>query len=203
MRFFVSEAAPPLDQGRTLDYAKINNHEWTEVLSCMRSQKLLDIIVSHSRHHKTEASLENILTLLMLNPEPLIFMTFPAEEGWPFPEYLGSCGRLAVFEDSGDMLTNYYLSPWTKRVQLARQLVQMAARFTNNDAGVALYLTDWSADNFAVDQFGKLRLVDAENVVLVDQTMVREMGAPGANTKHNSDGMGCKSSFCYARWEAH
>ena len=39
--------------------------------------------------------------MLLLNPEPLLFMTFPREENWPFPKYLGACGRLAVFEDAG------------------------------------------------------------------------------------------------------
>ena len=45
----------------------------------------------------------------------------------------------------------------------------MALKFTRNDDGIALYLTDWTADNFAVDEDGRVVLVDGENFVLVDQ----------------------------------
>ena len=159
------------------------------------------------------------LTMLMINTEPIVFMAFPKEEGWPFPKYHGGCGRLVAFENAGRSLADYYSAPWDVRVSLARQLLEMALKFTRNDDGVALYLTDWTADNFAVDEDGRVALVDGENFVLVDQKVsgipyekvegfnykerarvkaLNETGAPGWNVAHTSDGFGCRTSFCYS-----
>jgi hypothetical protein len=67
-----------------------------------------------------------------------------------------------------------------------------------NEDGVALYLTDWTADNFAVDSNGRVVLIDGENFVLVDQHLVNKTAGPGWNVAHTSDGFGCHSSFCYS-----
>jgi hypothetical protein len=147
------------------------------------------------RFHRSTASLENVLTLLMLNPEPIVFMAFNEDEGWPFPKYLGSCGRLAAFENAGEMLTEAYNKPWDLRVQISKQLLQMAMKFVNNDLDLAMYLTDWSPDNFVVDRYGKVTLVDGENFVLVDQKHLVEKQSPGWNVKHTSQS--CDRNFCY------
>merc|ERR1739848_202760 len=51
---------------------------------------------------------------------------------------------------------------------------------------------------FAVDEDGRVALVDGENFVLVDQKALNETGAPGWNVAHTSDGFGCRTSFCYS-----
>lgn len=81
-----------------------------------------------SQHHESNTSLENILTMLMVNPEPLILMAFPASEGWPFPKYYGSCGRLAMVGWAGKMLTQFWQEPFTIRARLALQLLQIAQK---------------------------------------------------------------------------
>lgn len=127
-------------------------------------------------------------------------MTFTKEEDWPFPQYYGSCGRTAVFENTGQRLTDFYFKDWMTRVKLSRQLLQMAFKFTNNKDKIALYLTDWSSDNFAVDQFGTLTLIDGENIILVDQQLVQDTRAPGWNVKHTSgsEDSACLHHFCYS-----
>ena len=179
-----------------LDYHKLTKEKHTEILECIETQRLVDILVDRSRYHRSTATVENILTLLMLNPEPVVFMAFNEEEDWPFPKYLGSCGRLAAFDHAGEMLTHTYHKPWDLRVQVARQLLQMAMKFVDNDLEVAMYLTDWSADNFAVDRFGKLTLIDGENFILVDQKHLADKKSPGWDTKHTSQG--CDKNFCFA-----
>ena len=126
-------------------------------------------LVRRAHFHPAAPTVDNLLTLLMINPEPIVFMAFPKEEGWPFPKYHGSCGRLVAYENAGRSLADYYSASWDVRVKLARQLLEMSLKFTRNDDGVALYLTDWTADNFAVDERGRVALVDGENFVLVDQ----------------------------------
>ena len=98
--------------------------------------------------------LENILSILIINPEPLVLTAFPAEEGWPVPKFYGSCGRLAVMEDVGNPLSSVVNEPFTKRARMALQVLKIASQFTRNDPNLALYLTDWSMDNFAVDTTG-------------------------------------------------
>ena len=159
---------------KTLDFKGLARFGWTEALACMRSQRLADLLVRRARLHPAAPSADNVLTMLMLNPEPVVFMAFPSEAGWPFPKYHGSCGRVAAFRHAGASLADYYASPWGVRVPLARQLLEIALKFTRNEDGVALYLTDWTADNFAVDGDGRVVLVDGENFVLVDQKVREE-----------------------------
>ncbi len=170
-----------------------------DAMLCLRSQRLLDKLLARSSTHASSTRTEQALTTLLHNPEPLIFATFPAEEGWPFPPYLGSCGRVAAFEHSGKPLAHFYYSDWLVRARLSRQLLEMALSFTRDHEAsddFAMYLTDWSPDNFAVSaQDGRVRLVDGENIVLVDIKFVRETRGPGWNVVHNSQG--CEDGFCF------
>ena len=129
-----------------------------DFLGCVSTQELLDYIIQRSTFHQLAVgqsiSIENILSLLLINPEPLVLMTFPSEEGWPVPKYYGSCGRLAVVEDCGYPLSSALQESFTKRARLSLQILRLAQRFTHNDLNLSLYLTDWSMDNFAVDSTG-------------------------------------------------
>ena len=136
--------------------------------------------------------------MFMLNPEPLLFMTFPKEENWPFPAYHGSCGRLSVFDYAGQKpISEAYFMPWEERVKIARQLLKMAEKFTfNEDEMISIYLTDWSADNFILDEFGVVTAVDGEGVVLVDRKLVQERKSPGWDVKHTASICG-GNKFCF------
>ena len=46
------------------------------------------------------------------------FQTFPAKEGWPFPEYYGACGRYIMVEHAGRSLEEFYDAPFEKRVNI-------------------------------------------------------------------------------------
>ncbi len=65
---------------------------------------------------------------------------------------------------------------------------------------MALYLTDWSPDNFAVsDSDGRLRLVDGEDLVLVDAGLIREERGPGWDVKHHHAPEDCRGGgLCYS-----
>ncbi len=159
------------------------------ILGCANSQDLVDFLVKRtlSRHSKTR--IEHILTMLLVNSEPIVFMAFPADEGWPFPKYHGACGRFAVLEDKGVKTLSDFLIPdipFQKRARLALQLLQIALKFTTKDKEINLYLTDWSPDNFAVDDRGLVSLIDAEHVIMVNKTQVASVKAPGWDVQHQS-----------------
>ena len=133
-----------------------------DFLGCVNTQELLDYVINRATFYPLikghSVSLENILSILIINPEPLVLMSFPAEEGWPVPKYYGSCGRLAVVEDAGYPLSSALDESFTKRARLSLQILQLAQKFTRNELNLSLYLTDWALDNFAVDSTGKFNL---------------------------------------------
>ena len=104
-----------------------------------------------------------------------LFQSFPSDEGWPFAKYLGACGRVVAVNYVGEELWSFYNAPWEKRVDLARQLMDIAEQLTNNDFEFALYLLDVSFDNFAVGpRDGKVIVVDAENVLVADKRLIKQ-----------------------------
>ena len=180
-----------------LDYHKVkaNTPEEIETFQCVKSQDLLNFLlrrtfVYHLKH-------EHFLFMAFTNPEPLIAMAFPADEGWPFPKYYGACGRFSVFEDVGNSLYDYISSPWIKRARLTLQILQMALKFTFNDP-IGLYLTDWNLDNFAVTENLQVKLIDLENIILVNRTLIKDTKAPGWNVEHHSVAFGCETRDCFS-----
>jgi len=107
-----------LDEGElsavTLDIKKIKTiplFEDIDILECVNDQELFNHIVHRGIHHKSAPHLHNLLTMLLLNPEPLVAMTFQQSSGWPLPDYYGACGRLAVFQYIGQSLDKLEYSP--------------------------------------------------------------------------------------------
>ncbi|GAA6079366.1 divergent protein kinase domain 2Aa, partial [Tachysurus ichikawai] len=157
---------------------------WSDMVHCP-SQRLLDRVVRRYAETKDSGSflLKNLkdtermqlLMTLAFNPEPLVLQSFPSDEGWPFAKYLGACGRMVAVNYVGEELWSFYNAPWEKRVDLAKQLMDIAEQLTNNDFDFALYLLDVSFDNFAVGpRDGKVIVVDAENVIVADKRLIRQ-----------------------------
>jgi len=173
-----------LDFGR--DAAKVLQ-AGNDYLGCVKSQRLMDHLTLRPQYHRSSMTLENVIALLLVNPEPLALATFPAEEGWPFPVLHGACGRVAFVQDAGRPLSEYLNEPFEKRARLALQVLEIADTLTNKDRHLSLHLTDWSQSNFAVDpRTSRVRLVDLENLVVVNKSLVEEVKAPGWNVAHTS-----------------
>ncbi|KAL3253270.1 hypothetical protein MRX96_017541 [Rhipicephalus microplus] len=114
-----------------------------------------------------------------VNAEPLLLQTFPRMDDWPFPTLLGSCGRTIVETYEGEPLSNFEQASWTVRANISLQLLDMADLMTENPTQYALYMTDVSLDNFAVNDQGEVRLIDLENIIVVDRMQVRAERRPG------------------------
>uniref|UniRef100_A0A6M2D2M4 Putative conserved secreted protein ovary overexpressed n=1 Tax=Rhipicephalus microplus TaxID=6941 RepID=A0A6M2D2M4_RHIMP len=114
-----------------------------------------------------------------VNAEPLLLQTFPRMDDWPFPTLLGSCGRTIVETYEGEPLSNFEQASWTVRANISLQLLDMADLMTENPTQYALYMTDVSMDNFAVNDQGEVRLIDLENIIVVDRMQVRAERRPG------------------------
>ena len=59
------------------------------------------------------------------------------------------------------------------QLNLAKQIFEMAELFTSNKEDYALYWTDVDYDNYGVRDDGKVVIVDAENILVVDKQQVR------------------------------
>lgn len=55
---------------------------------------------------------------------------------------------------------------------IAYELLKIADHLTNNDEDFALYLTDLNWSNFGIDASGKVRILDAENIIVVDKLAI-------------------------------
>nr|KAG5692320.1 hypothetical protein BaRGS_009530 [Batillaria attramentaria] len=131
-----------------------------------------------------------------LNPEPLMLQTFPASERWPFPEYFGACGRHVIVEHVGRTLGEFYSEPFHKRAGIAFELLKIAEHLTNNDDDFALYLTDLSWENFGIDASGKVRVLDAENVIVVDKLAIEAKKLKNYDQFLQSEHGSCEKPTC-------
>lgn len=137
-----------------------------------------------------------IWTASLVNAEPIILQTFPAEEDWPFPQYHGACGRYVVVDYKGRPVSEFYKAPWSKRVDIAYQILKIADQLTHNKEEFSLYLTDVNGNNFVVDASGKVTIVDAEDIVVVDARAVRAAKPHGWEDIHESSSPDCsRKSF--------
>ena len=152
-----------------------------DYLGCVNHQSLMDYVSFRPQFHQSQMSLENVITLLLINPEPLVLTTFPSEEGWPVPKFHGSCGRVTFVDFVGNPLSSYLGEDFVLRARLGLQLLKIAEDFTSRHEELTLYLTDWTLDNFAVDEHKKVKAVDLGK---------RDIGQQDSRERYERDGMG-------------
>lgn len=111
-------------------------------------------------------NLSQIYYFIEEHVEPLICEVFKNENHFRVPKLLGLCGRLTMVTDCGRNLNDFRASSWSVRAYLASQLLESVLNFTLNHEMFALYLTDISADNVAVNGEYGITFIDLENAVL-------------------------------------
>ncbi|XP_060090163.1 divergent protein kinase domain 2B [Heteronotia binoei] len=148
----------------------------TPLLRCP-SQRLLDRIVrryaevpdagSILMDHFSDRDKLRLLYTLSVNTHPIILQIFPEAEGWPFPKYLGSCGRLIVTTSTRPLKEFYSVSP-DVAADLALQLLAIIDSMMNNDLNYYFYFTHVDADTFGVFTNGYLFIRDASRLGIID-----------------------------------
>ncbi|XP_073885549.1 divergent protein kinase domain 2B isoform X4 [Macaca fascicularis] len=71
---------------------------------------------------------------------PDLVQIFPGAEGWPLPQYLGSCGRFLV-STSTRPLQEFYGAPPDQAADLAYQLLGVLESLRSNDLNYFFYFT--------------------------------------------------------------
>ncbi|KAM4700999.1 divergent protein kinase domain 2B [Discoglossus pictus] len=148
----------------------------TPFLRCP-SQRLLDRIIRRYTEvfdagsvymtHLTDKDKLRLLYTLSVNAHPIVLQIFPGAEGWPFPKYLGSCGRL--FVSTGIMpLAEFYSSPPDVAADLAYQLLQILHYLRNNEFNYFFYFTRVDAGTFGAFGDGHVLIRDAGSLGIID-----------------------------------
>ncbi|KAI5621200.1 deleted in autism-related protein 1 isoform X1 [Silurus asotus] len=141
------------------------------------SQRLLNRIVrryfevadvgSVQMKHFTTKDKLRLLYTMAVNQQPLILQMFPGNEGWPFPRYHGSCGRLMVWAGCRP-LRSLYQSALAHRSDAAYQILHITQSLTSNSLHFRLYYTSVSEDIFGIAEDGRLFIMDASTIGIID-----------------------------------
>ncbi|XP_012693018.1 divergent protein kinase domain 2B [Clupea harengus] len=141
------------------------------------SQRLLDRVVrryaevldvgSVQMKHFSDRDKLRLLYTLAVNQHPLMLQMFPGTEGWPFPRYHGSCGRLVVWAGSRH-LSALYSAPLEERADAAYQLLNIAQGLGTNSLRFRLYYTEATEDMFGLAEDGRMLVMDASGLGVID-----------------------------------
>ncbi|KAG0714535.1 Deleted in autism protein 1 [Chionoecetes opilio] len=189
----VSEAIDYMVKKNDHDVARIIEQHpalfTSDGIMCNHSRILQYLYQKYAKVDTGAYQLHHFLTLLAINFEPLLINAFQ-HTNW-FPALRGMCGRVIVEDYVGPTLSQLSHVSWLQRADYARQLLEMAQEFSSSE--FRLYLTDVSLDNFAVDSEGRVKVIDAENIVLLDPS-VRGL----ETTEHVNKGIGCRDCLSFS-----
>jgi len=149
-------------------------------LTVCPTERLLEKIMDRYREKLDAVNLSareriQLILTIMLNQEPIIFQTFPQSEGWPFPAYVGACGRFVAVESGYQPLDEYLEETWSVRAYLAQKVLLIAKRFTDNKSQYGLYWTHVSYATFAVNEDSlDVVMVDGRNIMVVDLYQIKQ-----------------------------
>ncbi|XP_061090569.1 divergent protein kinase domain 2B [Conger conger] len=173
----------------------------TAMMRCP-SQRLLDRLVrryaevidagSVQMKHFAERDKLRLLYTLAVNQHPLLLQMFPGTEGWPFPRYYGSCGRMMVCASTRP-IRNAYSSTFKTRADIAFQLLHITQGLSSNSLQFLLYYTRVTEDMFATFEDGKLFIVDASTIGIID---LLEGVPPEPEREERRDVFSCLSTSC-------
>ncbi|XP_052823217.1 divergent protein kinase domain 2A isoform X2 [Octopus bimaculoides] len=71
--------------------------------------------------------------------------------------------------------------PLIMQANLTLQILMMAVKLSNSSDGWSLYWTDIKMDNLAVNSNGQVKIVDVENIIVVDRLELAKLKPPGWN----------------------
>ncbi|KAJ8247023.1 hypothetical protein GJAV_G00257890 [Gymnothorax javanicus] len=172
----------------------------TPMMRCP-SQRLLDRLVrryaevtdagSMQMKHFAERDKLRLLYTLAVNQHTLLLQMFPGTEGWPFPKYYGACGRMMVWASTRP-LKNIYGSALETRADIAYQLLHVTQGLSSNSLRFLLYYTRVYEDMFATFEDGKLFIVDASTIGIIDLLE----GIPPEPGEERRDIFSCLSTSC-------
>lgn len=130
-----------------------------------RYAEVIDVGSVQMKHFSEKDKLRLLYTLAV-NQHPFMLQMFPGTEGWPFPRYHGSCGRLMVWA-SGRPLSGLYGSSVEERADAAFQLLHLTQDLGSR-LGFHLYYTQLRDSMFGLQEDGRVVITDASTIGVID-----------------------------------
>ncbi|CAH8583114.1 unnamed protein product [Heterobilharzia americana] len=84
---------------------------------------------------------------LAIDPQSIIIQSFPRKENWPFPNYLGSCGRWSVEEYHGVSLNHFCLASAWIRLQILLNILSLPESLEHQSLVNETYFTHTTISN--------------------------------------------------------
>ncbi|KAM3910421.1 divergent protein kinase domain 2B [Leptodactylus fuscus] len=166
------------------------------------SQRLLDRIIRRYSEvldagsvymtHLTDKDRMRLLYTLSVNIYPIVLQIFPRAEGWPFSNYLGSCGRLFM-STSTQALTSFNISGSEVAADIAYQLLKIIQHLSDNDLNYFFYFTSIDGSTFGIFSDGRLFIRDTSKMGIIDKQQEKSMYE---RKNEETDIFSCLSSEC-------
>ncbi|XP_071993854.1 divergent protein kinase domain 2B [Engystomops pustulosus] len=165
------------------------------------SQRLLDRIIRRYSEvldagsvymtHLTDKDRLRLLYTLSVNIYPIVLQIFPRAEGWPFSNYLGSCGRLFLSTSTHPLMSLNISGP-DMAADLAIQLLQIIHHLSANDLNYFFYFTSLDGNTFGIFSDGRLFIRDTSKLGIID----KQQEKPAFEQNEESDVFSCLASDC-------
>ncbi|XP_055838351.1 uncharacterized protein LOC129906567 [Episyrphus balteatus] len=126
-----------------------------------------------------------------VNIQPII-LPYMHSLGFPVPETYATCGFTIFQSVDGVPLTDLYSSDFIIKLQIARQLLVGALKFSEGFNGFRIYITDLNKDNVVYNLLeNKISFVDLDTIFIVD-------GQQNSKSIHKHKFLECYDCFAFS-----
>lgn len=197
--YLTSYQALTVDGLRNL-YQVLDRSKSEVVLPICATNKLVHELIStfdgnEDRQLDKEEQAQLMTSLLLLPSYVILKFQDAINSNLPFPNFHGTCGRLAVWESGMTPLKDHLQEPFEERAGLAAQLLQLVDDLQNEDPNWYFLCTEFSYNSLSVTKEGEVLLTDLQDVVIIDKTLFTQ-----AVGLHSTQNKRLCNEMCYQKF---
>lgn len=174
---------------------KINFLMQQEQLQGMQFLPLKSVDKFTENLKKFHTNLTNIaIWQYMINNIQLLILPILEQHKFPIPSNYAICGFSLYQQFIGQDLYNFFKADFLQKLEISKQLLESALKFSYGFDNYRLYITDLTADNIVYDSVHKkLYYIDLDTIFIVDSTKVKYK-----SLIHKHDYIECPGCFAYS-----
>ncbi|XP_065368687.1 divergent protein kinase domain 2A [Calliphora vicina] len=151
-----------------------------------------DFIKDLQKFHKNLTEI-TIWLYLSNNIQPLI-LPLLKQQNFAVPETYAVCGFTLYQQYAGEDLYNYFNMDFPLKLEISKQLLQAALKFSHGFNNYRFYITDLTADNIVYDQINnKLYFIDLDTIFIVNSAKSKYH-----TSIHKHQYIECSGCFAYS-----
>ncbi|XP_037812126.1 uncharacterized protein LOC119603914 [Lucilia sericata] len=130
---------------------------------------------------------------LINNIQPLL-MPLLEQQNFPVPKTYKVCGFTLYQQYAGQDLYHYFQMEFPLKLEISKQLLQAALKFSYGFKNYRFYITDLTADNMVYDTIkNKLYFIDLDTLFIVDSSKAKYK-----SSIHKHEYIECPGCFAYS-----